>query len=190
MPHRATLGAANRDLALIGGGATLGTGMVMVLLLHCARHCPNIVGVRYYVIYSTINLTTDTQEVGFQGKPQSHHYHGHTKHKIGYTHSGPSDPPQDFIAIPDGTSIQFSWSPPATADRNGIITDYTLTCMSIVAGVNAVIMMTYAEAGNYTLGGLRSATEYNCSVFASNGIADGPSVSISVSTSDESEFFS
>ena len=35
---------ATPDLALIGGGATLGTGKVVVLLLHCARHCPEIVG--------------------------------------------------------------------------------------------------------------------------------------------------
>ena len=31
----------------------LGTGMVVVLLLHSVRHCPEIVGVGYYVIYST-----------------------------------------------------------------------------------------------------------------------------------------
>ena len=37
-----------------------------------------------YIGY-TINLTTDTQEVGFQGKPQFHHYHGHTEHNIEHT---------------------------------------------------------------------------------------------------------
>ena len=43
----------SRDLTPSGGGATLGTRMVVVLLLHCAKHCPEIVGVRYYVAYST-----------------------------------------------------------------------------------------------------------------------------------------
>ena len=41
-------GVANRDLARSGGGAMLGIGTVVVLLLHCARHCLEIVSVWSY----------------------------------------------------------------------------------------------------------------------------------------------
>ena len=34
----------------------LGTGMVVVLILHCARHCLEIVGVRYYIAYCLLTL--------------------------------------------------------------------------------------------------------------------------------------
>ena len=57
---------------------------------------------------------------------------------------------------------------------------------AIVAGVDTVTM-TYAEAGNYSLGGFRPSTEYNCSVFASNIAGDGPPTSIGVITMNESE---
>ena len=53
LPHTATPGAAGRDLTPSGSGATLGTGPVVVLSLHCVSRCPEIVGVRYYVAYST-----------------------------------------------------------------------------------------------------------------------------------------
>ena len=34
----------------------LGTEMVVVLLLHCAKHCPEIVGVQYYIAYCLLTL--------------------------------------------------------------------------------------------------------------------------------------
>ena len=37
----------------------LGTGIVVVLLLHCARHYSEIVGVRYNVAYSTGSAKLD-----------------------------------------------------------------------------------------------------------------------------------
>ena len=47
------------------------------------------------------------------------------------------------------------------------------------------MIMTYNEAGSYTLGRFQPATEYNCSVFGSNSAGHGPSVSIIVTTLDE-----
>ena len=41
------LGAANRDLAQSGGGATLGTGTAVVLL-NCSRHYPEIYAIRIH----------------------------------------------------------------------------------------------------------------------------------------------
>lgn len=47
--------------------------------------------------------------------------------------------------------------------------------------------MTYNDAGSHILGGLRPATEYSCCVFAYNGAGRGPSVSVNVTTLDESK---
>ena len=81
--------------------------------------------------------------------------------------------------LPTSRKVQFSWDPPSE-----FITNYTLTCTTKVQGGNPVIM-TYNEAGSYTLGGFQPATEYNCSVFGSNSAGHGPSVSIIVTTLDE-----
>ena len=45
----------------------------------------------------------------------------------------------------------------------------------------------YPDTGMYTLEGFRPATEYNCSVFASNRAGDGPPASTTVTTLDDSE---
>ena len=95
--------------------------------------------------------------------------------------------PENFTAIPTNSrEIQFSWSSLAdiNADSSSMILNYTLTCRPNVPGVTSV-MMTYNEAGIYTLGGFRPATEYNCSVFASSSIDSGPSASINVTSLDE-----
>ena len=48
--------------------------------------------------------------------------------------------------------------------------------------------MTYIEAGTHILGGFRPGTEYNCSAFVSNIAGDGPSIRVSITLMDESEF--
>ena len=60
--------------------------------------------------------------------------------------------------------------------------------MSLVEGVDTLIM-TYTEAGRYTLGGFRPATAYNCSVFATNVIGNSALSIVNVTTVDESELF-
>ena len=87
-------------------------------------------------------------------------------------------------ALPTSRKVQLSWSPPST--ESDFINNYTLTCTTKAQGGNPVIM-TYDEAGSHTLGGFRPATEYNCSVSASNSAGRGPSVSINVTTLDESK---
>ena len=60
-------GATNRDLTPSEGGATLGIGMVVVHLLHCAEHCPEIVGVRYMLLILISNsheMSIDVQQIG------------------------------------------------------------------------------------------------------------------------------
>ena len=100
--------------------------------------------------------------------------------------SAPVTTPEGFSTESAAMSIQFSWSPPSLLNSTTIISSYTLTCRSEVAGVNTV-MNVYPNAEIYTLGGFRPATEYNCSVFASNSAGDGPPASTSVTTMDDSE---
>jgi hypothetical protein len=51
-----------------------------------------------------------------------------------------------------------------------------------------IIIMVYADAGSYSLGGFRPATMYNCSIVATNSIGNSvPSRIINVTTTDESE---
>ena len=98
--------------------------------------------------------------------------------------SAPTVAPMNFAieVLPTSRKVQFSWDPLSTESE--FITNYTLNCTTKVQGGNPVIM-TYNEAGSYTLGGFQPATEYNCSVSASNSAGHGPSVSITVTTLDE-----
>ena len=82
--------------------------------------------------------------------------------------------------------VWFFWSPPSHLNFTTIIASYTLTCVSVSAGVDTVRTM-HAEAGNHTVEGFRPATQYTCSVFASNSAGDGPTASIRLTTMDQSE---
>lgn len=92
--------------------------------------------------------------------------------------------PENFTAFSAAMTVQFSWS---TTLPLRLSADYNLTCLSLVAGVDPVIT-TYVNAGTYTLGGFRPATEYSCSVFASNDDGKSPPTYVNVTTVEESEF--
>ena len=61
-----------------------------------------------------------------------------------------------------------------------------MTCVPLLEGVDPLIM-TYTEAGSYTIGGFRPATMYNCSVFATNCIGNSAPSVINITTLDQSE---
>ena len=99
--------------------------------------------------------------------------------------TSPSTNPGDFIAVPASMTVQFNWSPPH--QLNGTVTvvsSYILTCTS---RITISVRATYVDAGSHTLGGFRPATEYSCSVFASNAVGRGPSATTDVVTMDESK---
>ena len=94
--------------------------------------------------------------------------------------------PQHFSAVSGITTVLFSWDTPLYPRA---LANYTLTCVSLSEAVDPLIM-TYTEAGNYTLGGFRPATMYNCSIVATNSIGNSTPPHdqiINVTTSDESE---
>ena len=69
--------------------------------------------------------------------------------------------------------MTFSWSRPAPTERNGVITNYSLSCVPEVGGRSSISML-FTAAGTFTLGGFTPATSYNCSIFASNSQGRGP----------------
>ena len=78
-------------------------------------------------------------------------------------------------------TVQFSWSPPPAPS---FVSNYTLTCVSQVEEVSTVTSI-FIEAGSYTVKGFRPATEYTCSVFASNSLGDSLSAGRTLTTMDE-----
>ena len=96
-----------------------------------------------------------------------------------------SSAPHNFTAIPDATTVLFSWYTPLYPRA---VANYTLTCVSLVEMTDP-LTMTYTEAGSYTLGGFRPATTYNCSIFATNVIGNSALSTVNMTTVDESELF-
>jgi len=79
--------------------------------------------------------------------------------------------------------MTFTWAPPNAAQRNGVITGYSLSCTPLTAGGD--ITMQYTQDGTFTLGGFTPFTTYNCSIFASNSQGDGPVASMTITTEED-----
>ena len=91
--------------------------------------------------------------------------------------------PQYFSAVSDMTTVLFSWATPL---HPRVVANYTLTCVPLSEGIDPLIM-TYTEAGSYTLGGFRPATVYNCSIVATNSIGSSAPSVINTTTVDQSK---
>ena len=90
----------------------------------------------------------------------------------------PSGPPLNLtISVTPRTMLLF-WSPPHAADRNGIITNYTVTCSL----VNDIIQRTTTRETRLTVTGLEPFTNYTCSVSAATVVGSGPALVKSVVT--------
>ena len=95
----------------------------------------------------------------------------------------PTGPPRGFLSTPGARNMTFSWSPPAPSLRNGVITSYSLSCVS--EGGRNSISNQYTAAGTFTLGGFTPATSYNCSISARNSQGSGPATHRVVTTLDD-----
>ena len=102
-------------------------------------------------------------------------------------YAAPTGVPQNFSAIPGQTNITFVWSSPVSAQRNGVIIGYVLSCMPKVAVTVDAISAVFTMDGSVVVSGFQSSTEYNCSIFAKNDAGNGPSLCLSVTTIDDSE---
>ena len=85
--------------------------------------------------------------------------------------AGPAAPPVNLSVMAiSSRSLEFSWSPPVQALRNGVIIGYTLSCQPNSHDLPA----TFNSAGRYTLPGFAPATQYICSIYASTSGGSGP----------------
>ena len=87
------------------------------------------------------------------------------------------------------SSLEVSWSPPPQADRNGIITNYTVYYRVKGSDASPIkSVQTGSSANQINVTGLSIYTEYSISVSASTSAGEGPlSNAIPVRTGESSE---
>ena len=88
----------------------------------------------------------------------------------------------------------MAWNPPPLEHRNGLITNYTLTCHETVNGSSHLVkspVFPYIVNNNVSvdlvLNGFRPGTAINCSVTASNEAGTGPAAQDNTITQEEGE---
>ena len=97
--------------------------------------------------------------------------------------TAPTGEPQGFMTrVTDSRNVTFTWLLPVLTERNGNITNYSLTCTA--TGREAFLPRVYpvAESNSYTLTGLKPDTSYTCQVFANNSVGRGPTANLSLTT--------
>ena len=94
----------------------------------------------------------------------------------------------NLTAVSSARSIQFSWLPPSSLNSTTIIVGYMFVCSPRLTLAEAdSVFKFFDEAGSHSLEGFRPATEYNCSVLASNSAGNSLPARINVNTTDESK---
>ena len=95
----------------------------------------------------------------------------------------PAGVPEMFVAAAGERQVNFSWSPPPVALRNGVITSYTLSC----SPSPSTLPQSPSQPDPLTVTGFSPDTSYSCSVVASNSQGSGPPASISFTTQQDCE---
>ena len=94
-----------------------------------------------------------------------------------------------FSTVPDSRDMLFTWLPPNSTLRNGVITGYNLTC-SIQGTGTGQISSVYPPQETYRLSGFRPGTQYTCRVVAMNSAGSGPPAEVTlVSPEDGNRLF-
>ena len=95
----------------------------------------------------------------------------------------PSAAPEGFEADVGERQVVFSWSPPPVAQRNGVITSYTLSCSPSPSS----LPQSPSQSGSLTVTGFSPDTSYSCSVVATNSQGSGPPANITFTTQQDCE---
>ena len=85
-----------------------------------------------------------------------------------------------FAADGGERQVVFSWSPPPVAQRNGVITSYTLSC-------SPSLPQSPSQAGALNVTGFSPDTAYTCSVVATNSEGSGPAATVNFTTQQDCE---
>ena len=97
--------------------------------------------------------------------------------------TAPAGDPKMFVADPGERQVNFSWSPPPVALRNGVITSYTLSCSPSPSS----LPQSPSQPGTLTVAGFSPNTSYSCFVVASNSRGSGPPANYSFTTQQDCE---
>ena len=97
-----------------------------------------------------------------------------------YCSTAPAGIPESLQVVVGERDVTFSWSPPDLTLRNGVITEYVLTCSA--QGSTITTTKRFTESGTYTVDGFSASTAYSCSVVASNSQGSGPPATLSLTT--------
>ena len=95
----------------------------------------------------------------------------------------PSAAPERFEVDIGERQVVFSWSPPPVAQRNGVITRYTLSCSPSPSS----LPQSPSQSGPLTVTGFSPDTAYLCSVVATNNKGSGPPASVTFTTQSDCE---
>ena len=97
--------------------------------------------------------------------------------------AAPAGAPEMFVVDAGERQVNFSWSPPPVALRNGIITSYTLSCSPSLSS----LPQSASQPGPLTVAGFSPDTSYSCSVVASNSQGSGPTANTFFRTLEDCE---
>ena len=100
--------------------------------------------------------------------------------------TAPTGSPEGFEARAGEREIVFSWSLPPVVERNGVITNYTLTCSPSPSS----LPQSPTQSGTLTVTGFSPNTLYSCSVAADNSRGSGPPAITSFTTLEDCEHHS
>ena len=98
------------------------------------------------------------------------------RHLIPHFIAAPNTSPGDFgVTVLSSTTLELSWTPPSTEDRNGVIREYRVN----ITEVETARLLTYSTAmSSIRLQSLHPFYTYRCSVSAFT-VATGPFSDIS-----------
>ena len=98
--------------------------------------------------------------------------------------SAPSGSPEIFEAVAGQRQVVFTWSPLPVTQRNGVITNYTLSCSP---SPSTLPQSPSSQSGSLTVTGFSPNTLYSCSLTANNNRGSGPAATTSFTTLEDCE---
>ena len=101
----------------------------------------------------------------------------------------PTGAPQNFSVVPGdhgptSREVTFFWDLPLPSQRNGIITDHTISCSPDTETLPVTIAPLPGTEG-LTVGDFQPFTEYSCTVIATNSQGSGPPAIDTIRTNED-----
>ena len=87
-----------------------------------------------------------------------------------------------FRAVAGEREVEFSWSPPAPTQQNGVITSYPLSCSP---SPSSLPQSPSSQSGSLTATGFSPNTLYSCSLTAENSQGSGPPAVVTFTTEED-----